>query len=186
VNSGIQAAVERFAAKAGASGELKIHHVEDRKFVRVSIPGAAVLKECELYRDALEADKVINLPVAKHHSLAKVTAGLKNMMGILGGNRGQLHVNLPDCLVDLQRRVPPRLTVVDATRVLLRNGPTGGNLADVKAFDTVFASANALAADLAAADRIFGLQAGDVPHLRRALESGLWFGSPSGYRLVEG
>jgi uncharacterized protein (DUF362 family) len=82
--------------------------------------------------------------------------------------------------------VPPRLTVVDATRVLLRNGPTGGNLADVKAFDTVFASANALAADLAAADRIFGLQAGDVPHLRRALESGLWFGSPSGYRLVEG
>jgi uncharacterized protein (DUF362 family) len=184
VNSGIQEAVERFAAKS--KGPVRISHVEDRKFVRTVIPGATAMKEWELYRDALEADKLINLPVAKHHSLAKITVGLKNMMGIMGGNRGQLHFNLADCLVDLQRRVPAQLTVVDATRVLLRNGPSGGNLADVKAFHTVFASGNPLAADLAAADRIFGFKAADVPHLKKALESGLWFASPTGYRIAEG
>jgi uncharacterized protein (DUF362 family) len=183
VNSGIQAAVEKLAAKSGA---VRIYHVEDRKFVRTAIPGATAMKEWELYKDALEADKVINLPVAKHHSLAKITLGLKNMMGVMGGNRGQLHFNLSDCLVDLQRRLPPKLTVVDATRVLLRNGPSGGNVADVKAFNTVFASGNALAVDLAAADRIFGFKAADVPHLQKALESGLWFSSPAGYRIVDG
>lgn len=184
VNSGIQGAVERFASKSGAGSALRIYHVEDRKFVRTAIPGAVAMKEWELYRDALEADKVINLPVAKHHSLSTVTLGLKNMMGVMGGNRGQLHFNLSDCLVDLQRRIPARLTVVDATRVLLRNGPSGGNLADVKAFHTVFASGNPLAADLAAADRIFGFKPADVPHLKKALESGLWFTSPAAYRIV--
>ena len=186
VNSGIQEAVEKFAAKAGVSGTVRIYHVEDRKFIRTAIPGATAMKEWELYKDALEADKVINLPVAKHHSLAGITLGLKNMMGVMGGNRGQLHFNLADCLVDLQRRIPARLTVIDATRVLLRNGPSGGNLADVTPFNTVFASGNALAADLAAADRIFGFKAADVPHLKKALESGLWFSSPSGYRIVPG
>ncbi len=185
VNSGIQEAIEKFAAKAG-SGAVRIYHVEDRKFVRTVIPGATAMKEWELYKDALEADKVINLPVAKHHSLAGITLGLKNMMGVMGGNRGQLHFNLSDCLVDLQRRIPARLTVIDATRVLLRNGPSGGNLSDVKVFNTVFASGNALAADLAAADRIFGFNAAEVPHLKKALESGLWFSSPSGYRIAEG
>ncbi|HEY3490268.1 MAG TPA: DUF362 domain-containing protein [Candidatus Deferrimicrobiaceae bacterium] len=186
VNSGIQDAVERFAAKSGAGRSVQIYHVEDRKFVRTVIPGATAMKEWELYRDALEADKIINLPVAKHHSLAGITLGLKNMMGIMGGNRGQLHFNLADCLVDLQRRIPARLTVIDATRVLLRNGPSGGNLADVKAFNTVFASGNALAADLAAADRIFGFKAADVAHLKKALDSGLWFSSPSAWRIAEG
>jgi uncharacterized protein (DUF362 family) len=184
VNSGIQGAVEKLASKSG--GPVRIDHVEDRKFVRTSIPGATAMKEWELYRDALEADKVINLPVAKHHSLSRITLGLKNMMGVMGGNRGQLHFNLSECLVDLQRRIPARLTVVDATRVLLRNGPSGGNLADVKAFNTVFASGDALAADLAAADRVFGLGAAEVPHLKKALESGLWFSSPSSYRIVAG
>ncbi len=186
VNSGIQDAVEKFAAKSGSSGVLRIYHVEDRKFVRTAIPGATAMKEWDLYKDALEADKVINLPVAKHHSLAGITLGLKNMMGIMGGNRGQLHFNLSDCLVDLQRRIPARLTVIDATRVLLRNGPSGGNLADVKAFNTVFASGNALAADLAAADRIFGFKPSEVAHLKKAIESGLWFASPAGYRIAEG
>jgi len=62
------------------------------------------------------------------------------MMGVMGGNRGQVHFRLPECLVDINRRVPPRLTVIDAGRVLLRNGPSGGNLADVKVFGMAFAS----------------------------------------------
>jgi uncharacterized protein (DUF362 family) len=186
VNSGIQGAVEKFASKSGAGGAVRIYHVDDRKFVRTAIPGATAMKEWDLYKDALEADKVINLPVAKHHSLSGITLGLKNMMGVMGGQRGSLHFNLSECLVDLQRRLPARLTVVDATRVLLRNGPSGGSLSDVKAFNTVFASGNPLAADLAAADRIFGFKAADVPHLKKALESGLWFGAPSGYRIAEG
>ena len=185
-SSGIQEAVERFAKKNHAEDAIRIYHVEERKFVLTAIPGALALKEWELYRDALEADKVVNIPIAKHHTLAGITLGLKNMMGVMGGNRGQVHFRLPECLVDINRRVPPRLTVIDAGRVLLRNGPSGGNLADVKVFGKAFASADVVAADVVAAERIFGLKPGDVSHIQKALESGLGISSPAQIRLLEG
>jgi uncharacterized protein (DUF362 family) len=185
VNSGIQQAVEEYASKHHAGGSLRIYHVEDRKFLRTDIRDALVLSRWDLYRDILEADKVVNVPVAKHHTLANVTLGLKNMMGVMGGNRGQIHFRLPECLVDLNRKVPTHLSVIDATRILLRNGPSGGNLDDVKAVGKVFASADVVGADVAAAERLFGLSADDVPHLRKALDEGLGVASSVGIRVVE-
>jgi len=183
-SSGIEAAVEEFARRSGARGLCRVYHVEDRRFQRAAIPGALVLKEWELYRDALEADRIVNVPVAKHHSLAAVTLALKNMMGVMGGNRGQIHHRLSDCLADLHRRFPRQLAVIDATRVLLRNGPSGGSLADVKAFGAVFASRDVVAADVVAAREIFGLGPADVPHIGRALGAGLGVASPERIRVV--
>ena len=186
VNSGIQEAVERFARKNRVEDAVRIYHVEDRKFVRTSIPNALSIKEWDLYRDALEADKIVNVPIAKHHSLAGITLGLKNMMGIMGGNRGQIHYRLPECLVDIHRRVPVALTVIDAGRVLLRNGPSGGNLADVKLFGKAFASRDVVAADVVAAETIFRLAPQDVGHIAKAMESGLGVSSRAQIRIVEG
>ena len=183
-SSGIQEAVERFAKKNGVDDTLRIYHVEDRKFVRTSIPNALVLKEWELYRDILDADKVINVPIAKHHSLSLVTLGLKNMMGVMGGNRGQAHFRLSECLVDVSRRVPSHLTVIDAGMVLVRNGPTGGNLADVEKFGAVFASSDIVAADAATVEKVFRRKGEDVPHIRKAMESGLGVASSSQIRLL--
>ena len=183
-SSGIQEAVERFAKKNRVEDALRVYHVEGRKFVRTAIPGALTLKEWELYRDVLEADKFVNVPIAKHHSLSEVTLGMKNLMGVMGGNRGQIHFRLPECLVDVNRRVPSSLTVIDASRVLLRNGPSGGDLTDVRKFGAAFASGNVLAADVAAAEKIFGLKAEGVAHIRKALESGLGISSPSQVRLL--
>jgi uncharacterized protein (DUF362 family) len=186
VNSGIQDAVERFAKKAGAGDALRIYHVEDRKFVRTAIPSPLALPEWELYRDALEADKILDVPVAKHHTLSGATLGLKNMMGIMGGNRGQVHARLSECLVDIHRRVPVALTVVDAGRVLMRNGPSGGNLADVKVFGKAFASSDVVAVDVVAAEAVFGLKPAEVPHIRKAMESGIGISSASQVRRIEG
>ena len=186
MNSGIKEAVERFARKNRIEDAVRIYHVEDRKFVRTAIPNALAIKEWDLYRDALEADRIVNLPIAKHHSLSVVTLGLKNMMGVMGGNRGQIHYRLPECLVDIHRRLPVTLTVIDAGRVLMRNGPTGGNLADVKFFGKAFASRDVVAADIVAAERIFRRSPRDVPHLSRAMEAGLGVTSVAQVRQVEG
>ena len=186
VSSGIKEAVERFARMNHAGDALRIYHVEDRKFVRTALPDAMAIKEWDLYRDALDADKIVNLPIAKHHSLAGITLGLKNMMGIMGGNRGQVHFRLSECLVDIHRRVPSALTVIDAGRVLLRNGPSGGNLADVKSFGKAFASRDVVAADVVAAEQIFQRSARDVPHIGKAMESGLGISSVAQIRRVEG
>lgn len=185
VNSGIPEAIRRFAERQGVADRFRVYHVEDRKFQRTNIPGALVLREWDLYRDALEADRIINVPVAKHHTLANVTLGLKNMMGVMGGNRGQVHFRLTECLVDLNRRIPTHLAVIDATRILLRNGPSGGNLADVKQVGKVFASADVVAADVVAAEQLFGLAPKDVPHLRKAMDAGLGVASRAGIGVVE-
>jgi len=186
VSSGIKDAVERFARKNGVEDALRIYHVEDRKFVRTALPNALAIKEWELYRDALEADKIVNLPIAKHHSLAGITLGLKNMMGIMGGNRGQIHFRLSECLVDIHRRIPAALTLIDAGRVLLRNGPSGGNLSDVKYFGKAFASRDVVAADVVAAEQIFQMSARDVPHIEKAMDAGLGISSVAQIRRVAG
>lgn len=68
-------------------------------------------------------------------------------MGVIGGNRGQIHQSMPQKLAELNTVVKPKLTVVDATRILLRNGPSGGKLDDVKELHTLIASPDIVAAD---------------------------------------
>jgi len=102
----------------------------------------------------------------------------------MGGNRGQIHFRLSECLVDINRRIQATLTVIDANRIQLRNGPSGGNLADVGTPGKVFASADIVAADVVAAREVFGKSPSDVPHIRKAMESGLGVSSVERIRLV--
>lgn len=142
VSSGIQAAVESIK-----DPRVSCTFVDERKFVPVKIQKGKAVTEWEFYKDALEADCYINLPVAKHHRLAELTIGLKNVFGIVGGKRGNLHQSLAQKIADLNTVVKPTLTVVDATRIMLRNGPRGGKLEDVKELHTLIASPDTVAAD---------------------------------------
>ncbi len=141
--------------------KVRWEHVDKRKFVPVDIVQGKSLKNWSIYKDALTADSYINVPVAKHHGLSRLSLGLKNSMGVIGGNRGRLHYNLGQELADLATVVQPSLTVIDATRMLLRNGPQGGRLSDVRIADTVVASADPIAAD-AYTTTLFGLNPEDI------------------------
>ena len=167
VNSGIQEAMATVK-----DSRLKYYHPDSRKFVPVDIKRGKAVRRLEIYKDALEADTYINVPVAKHHSLSRLTLGLKNSMGVLGGNRGQMHQNIGQKLADLATVVKPKLTVIDATRVLLRNGPQGGDIDDVKILDTVIASADPVACD-AYATTLFDLQPEEISSTVAAYKLGL-------------
>jgi len=106
-----------------------------------------VLDQWPVYTPLVNADKVINVPVAKHHNLSKYTAAMKNWYGLLGGRRNRLHQNIDVSIADLATFMRPTLTVVDATRVLLRNGPQGGNIDDAKDMHQVIASLDQVAVD---------------------------------------
>ena len=95
----------------------------------------------------LGVNKFINVPIVKQHSLCKATLGMKNLMGITGGERNRFHQDLNNTLVDLATFIRPTLVVMDAIRVLAANGPVGGNLADVKRRDTVAAGTDQIAID---------------------------------------
>jgi uncharacterized protein (DUF362 family) len=166
-NSGIEQAVMELNDPRAV-----IEHVDQRKFVPVNISKGTALTKWEIYKDALDCDCYINVPVAKHHGLSGLTLGLKNSMGVLGGNRGNLHHELGQSLADLATVIRPKLTLIDATRILLRNGPQGGDVKDVKKLDTLIASADPVAAD-AYATTLFGMQPDAIASTVAAYKLGL-------------
>jgi uncharacterized protein (DUF362 family) len=160
----VQSGIEAAAKAAGAD----VQFVDDRKFKDMEIKGLA-LRSWPLYTELFEADKVINVPIAKHHSLAKLTLSMKNWMGVMGGSRRMIHQKLDESLVDLAMKVKPVLTVLDAVRILTDNGPQGGDLRDVKKLDTVVAGVDQVAIDAYGAT-LFGMQGKDLGYVRTAAE----------------
>jgi uncharacterized protein (DUF362 family) len=131
-----------------------------------------VLDQWPVYTPLVNADKVINVPVAKHHNLSKYTAAMKNWYGLLGGRRNRLHQNIDVSIADLATFMRPTLTVVDATRVLLRNGPQGGNIDDAKDVHQVIASLDQVAAD-AYGCTLIGEKPENVRYLKLGHERGI-------------
>ncbi|GFE61618.1 DUF362 domain-containing protein [Geobacter sp. AOG2] len=167
----------RCYANSGIEGALRgMKHVEckqieQERFKKVSLNGR-FLKEWDLYDEALSANVFINVPIAKHHGLSKLTLGLKNIMGVMGGNRGYIHRNLDVALADVNARMKSHLTVIDATRILTAHGPQGGSMADVKVLNKVITSSDIVAAD-AFATTLFGLRPADIPTIVAAHKRGL-------------
>jgi uncharacterized protein (DUF362 family) len=149
----------------------ELTYVDERRFRDISIKGQ-VLKSWPLYQDLFEADKVINIPIAKHHSLARLTMAMKNWMGVMGGQRGRIHQKLGESLADLALVIKPTLTVLDAVRILTANGPQGGNLADVKRMDTVIVGVDQVAIDSYGAT-LFGMKGSDLSYVKAAASAGI-------------
>ncbi len=145
---------------------------DSSRFKQVDLAGD-VLQIWPVFQPFLEADKIINVPIAKHHSLTGVTLGMKNWYGILGGQRQQLHQHIHESLVDLAEFMRPTLTIVDAYRILLRNGPTGGNLEDVLLKKSLVASTDPVALDAYVAKALFNLDATSLPYLTQAAKRNL-------------
>lgn len=164
-HSGIAGAVKK------AKG--KISYINEWDYLPAEFPDEGYLMNgWPIHRDAATCDCFINVPVAKHHNLTELTLSLKNLMGVCGGRRGEIHTRISRKLVELAEFVKPDLTVIDATRILLRNGPTGGNLEDVAKKDIVIASADPVLAD-AYATTLFGLQPEAIGSTKAAAEKGL-------------
>jgi len=131
-----------------------------------------VLDQWPIYTPLVNADKIINVPVAKHHNLSKYTAGMKNWYGLLGGRRNRLHQNIDVSIADLATFMRPTLTIVDATRVLLRNGPQGGNIDDARDMHQVIASLDQVASD-AYGCTLIGEKPENIRYLKLAHERGI-------------
>jgi len=167
VNSGIQSAVEGLG-----NSRARIEHMDRRAYQEVAIKQGRELRRWEFYRPAIEADCFINIPVAKDHSLTTLTLGMKNIMGVIGGNRGRLHRRIGDAVTDINLVVHSDLTIIDATRILLRNGPQGGNVRDVEWRNTLIASSDIVAADSVAAT-LFGYRPEDISTVVAGAKRGL-------------
>lgn len=120
----------------------------------------------------VEADKVINLPVAKVHSLSGLTLGMKNWIGAVGGRRSALHQDIHLTIVDLAQFFNPTITLIDATRIMVANGPSGGSNSDVAILNRLILSDDPVAADAKAAG-LFNFRPQDIGFIHLGEKWGL-------------
>jgi uncharacterized protein (DUF362 family) len=156
-------------AVRAAGGQMEV--MSPIKFAKFDIPQGKSITSWDIYRDVLETDVLIDVPIAKHHSLARLTLGSKNLLGVIS-NPNQIHSALGQRIADLVSIIRPTLTIVDAYRILMDHGPTGGSLNDVKQANTIIASHDIIAADAYGAT-LFGLTGADVPYIKLGAEMGL-------------
>jgi uncharacterized protein (DUF362 family) len=164
---------QRSGIQAAALAEHAEVILPDPELYREVELGGIVLKTWPVFTPFLEADKIFNLPIAKHHVLTGATLGMKNWYGILGGERNRLHQQIHQSLADLASFMLPTLTMMDCYRVLLRNGPTGGNLEDVGLKKTIVAGTDPVALDAYVAKAFWNLDAAQLPYLEMAAARGL-------------
>ena len=150
----------------------KLYRPKRADYVEVDIPKGKICRKAKVSRDLIEADCLINMPVAKHHGGATLTISMKNWMGAVDNNtrRSWHRDGLHQCIADFSTYLKPHLVIVDATRIMLDHGPQGpGKLAHPHEiiFSTDPAAADAYAASL------FNKTPEDVPHIKLAGELGV-------------
>ena len=144
---------------------------EKRKFKEMKL-GGNILDVWPIFTPFVEADKFINMPIVKHHNLAGATIAMKNLYGILGGRRNQLHQNIHESIADLANFIRPTLVILDAYRILLTNGPQGGNIRDTKETKTVAVGFDQVAIDSFGVT-LLGRNPEEFGFLKRGYERGL-------------
>jgi len=161
----VSSEIEKTAKEHGAN----VYFPDQWDTIKANFGYPSKMEGWPILKDAVECDTFINVPILKHHSLAKLTMSMKNLMGVCGGDRGYIHRDMGEKLVDLTNFINPDLTIIDAYRVLVRNGPSGGNLADVKMLKTVVAATDSTLADTYGAT-LMEIDPMDIPNIRNAVE----------------
>lgn len=156
-NSGIAAAVE------AAGGHMLPAHLEEH-YAEQARPAAERLKTAKIHKAILDADTFVNVPILKHHGGAKMSAVMKNHMGLIWDRQYMHRNNLPQCIADLWLYRRADLNVLDAHKIMVSNGPRGVSLADVRDMHYQLLGRDPVALDTLAT-RLMNYQAGDVGYL---------------------
>ena len=173
--SGIEEAVKR--------GGGKVIYPEHKYLVEMDI-GGIILSKFPVFKELLEVDKIINIAIAKHHTLAGYTGVMKNWYGIIAGRRFTLHQDLPLSIVEFAKFIKPTLCIVDGYRVLVRNGPQGGSISDTRLRKTVIVSVDQVLADIEGV-KLIDKAPEDIPYIEMAISMGIGKGEvEEGRRVV--
>jgi len=154
-----QSGIQACALAAGAEMvEPDLKHLVPHEF------GGGTLKGFRVFRECVEVDTFINVPILKTHSMTKLTLGMKNLMGIVehreifhGSDKG-------DRISELARGFVPHLNVMDAWRFMRSGGPVSGPTIELK---RVLVSTKLTELDVTAAAMV-GVRPTEIPYLDSA------------------
>jgi len=162
--------------------EIPLINLHTGEMVEVNVPNAFVFDKIIVHKSLSEIDLLCSVPMMKTHVLARVSLGMKNLIGLYPGSayctvRSCVHnasfEKRSPCVsfevVDMVRACPPGLIVIDASTSMEGNGPTDGDLVKT---DLIIAGTNPLATDMVAA-RIMGFHKNEVATLAMAIRAGM-------------
>ncbi len=164
-NSGIEQAAKDAGAKMVPGGS-------ESYYQEVTIPNGKKLTKTKVHELVLSSDVFINVPILKHHSSARMTGALKNMMGVVW-DRGYWHRNnLNQCIADYTLfDKKPALNIMDAYNVMMRNGPRGVSVGDLSNMKSLMISTDWVAIDAAGA-KLMGKEPASIEHIALAAAMG--------------
>jgi len=159
--------------EAASNADVDLVYMDGRKYRQVDVPNGLNLRNLKVYSDILEADVIINMPIAKDHGSAELTMAMKNLMGVIGGNRGVYHLGLHKNIVDFTKTVPVQLIILDATRVLTKHGPSSGRPEDITHPKSIVLGTNPVAVDAYSSQEFFGITPSRINYLKYAAREGM-------------
>lgn len=142
---------------------------DENDYKEVNFKNAKILKKVKIHKLILDSDYFINVPVLKSHGSGRVTIAMKNLMGIIWDRRLWHREDLHYCIAEFASLLKPNLNVIDAYRVMMKNGPRGRSENDVAMYKSLIAGEDILAVDVAAT-KLFGANIADVRYLNLGKE----------------
>ena len=148
----------------------RVYLPDSNAFEDLRTPGATLIEQWPFFkRPFRRVNKVIGVAAVKDHNLCHASLGIKNWYGLLGGRRNQFHQDIHEIVSDLSIMIRPTLTILDGSRILMANGPTGGDPANVKAGDVILAATDAVAMDAWAYEHLLE-RPGELPRYLQLAE----------------
>jgi uncharacterized protein (DUF362 family) len=158
-------------AVTDAGGVMVAANLENQ-YREVKLAKAKTLKKALIHKAMLDSDVFINVPVLKHHGGAKLSLTMKNLMGVVWDRRFFHKNGLDQCIADMcfaPRK--PDLNIVDAYRILRKNGPQGRAEEDGEITKYQMLGTDMVALDAAAA-KLFGMKPEELSYVKIAAEMG--------------
>jgi uncharacterized protein (DUF362 family) len=135
-----------------------------KAFREVPIPGGKTLTSERVAKEFLEADAIVNMPIAKHHGGATLTMCMKNWMGAVEGRKLWHAKGLHQCIADFSTFIKPAWAMLDATSCMTADGPQGPSE------KMIYPQQLILSKDQVAADAVAALLFHETPYAVQYLE----------------
>lgn len=145
---------------------------DEMEYRFVQIPGAKTLTDARVHKLYLESDVIINVPILKTHGGTRMTAALKNLMGVVLDRKAWHRADIHECIAEFPLLRKPNLTVIDAYLVMMQNGPLGLSPDDLELKKMQLISTDMVLADTAAA-KILGIPPESIGYLKLAERYGI-------------
>lgn len=135
-------------AKACTAAGAKVIVPKSSHFRPTTLKDGKLIRDWPLFYEPLaKVDRVIGVAPVKNHVRSGASMTMKNWYGLLGGRRNLFHQDINTIILELAMLVKPTLVVLDGTMVMMRNGPTGGSVADLERRNTMIVGTDQVAVD---------------------------------------